>query len=170
MLPGANSPSYTCMHLMTIVSNVDHGSSSYHSFSLNSIYFLISIYTWLHTSIQIHGKWIRKQVTSSSHSPENKLLLLLIRQKTSYFFFSFARKQVTSSSHSPENKLLLLLIHQKTSYFFFSFARKQVTSSSHSPENKLLKTYINSSTVAFTLLHAPNDNCIKCGPWFHFLS
>ena len=58
----------------------------------------------------------RKQVTSYSHSPENKLLLLLISQKTSYFFFSFARKQVTSSSHSPENKLLLLLIRQKTSY------------------------------------------------------
>ena len=32
-------------------------------FSLNSIYFQISIYTWQHTSIQIHGKWIRKQVT-----------------------------------------------------------------------------------------------------------
>ena len=26
--------------------------------SLNSIYFQISIYTWQHTSIQIHGKWI----------------------------------------------------------------------------------------------------------------
>ena len=126
MSPVANSPSYTCMYLMTSVSNVNHGSSSYHSFSLNSIYFQISIYTWLHTSIQIHGKWIGTQVTSSSHSPENKLLLLLIRQKTSDFF-SFARKQVTSSSHSPENKLLLLLIRQKTSYFFFSFARKQVT-------------------------------------------
>jgi len=32
-------------------------------FSLNSIYFQISMYTWQHTSIQIHGKWIRKQVT-----------------------------------------------------------------------------------------------------------
>jgi len=32
-------------------------------FSLNSIYFQISVYTWQHTSIQIHGKWIRKQVT-----------------------------------------------------------------------------------------------------------
>ena len=32
-------------------------------FSLNSIYFQISIYTWQHTSIQIHGKWIGKQVT-----------------------------------------------------------------------------------------------------------
>ena len=31
--------------------------------SLNSIYLQISIYTWQHTSIQIHGKWIRKQVT-----------------------------------------------------------------------------------------------------------
>jgi len=31
--------------------------------SLNSIYFQINIYTWQHTSIQIHGKWIRKQVT-----------------------------------------------------------------------------------------------------------
>ena len=31
--------------------------------SLNSIYFLLSIYTWQHTSIQIHGKWIRKEVT-----------------------------------------------------------------------------------------------------------
>ena len=35
----------------------------YCEFSLNSIYFQISIYTWQHTSIQIHGKWIRKQVT-----------------------------------------------------------------------------------------------------------
>jgi len=34
-------------------------------FSLNSIYFQISIYTWQHTSIQIHRKWIRKQVTSN---------------------------------------------------------------------------------------------------------
>jgi len=25
--------------------------------SLNNIYFQISIYTWQHTSIQIHGKW-----------------------------------------------------------------------------------------------------------------
>jgi len=33
------------------------------SFSLNSIYFQISIYTWQHTAIQIHGKWIGKQVT-----------------------------------------------------------------------------------------------------------
>ena len=32
-------------------------------FSLNSIYFQISIYTWQHTSIQIHGQWIGKQVT-----------------------------------------------------------------------------------------------------------
>ena len=32
-------------------------------FSLNSIYFQISIYTWQHTSIHIHGKWIGKQVT-----------------------------------------------------------------------------------------------------------
>jgi len=32
-------------------------------FSLNSIYFQRSIYTWQHTSIQIHGKWIGKQVT-----------------------------------------------------------------------------------------------------------
>jgi len=31
--------------------------------SLNSIYFQISIYTWQHTSIQIHGKWIGKQIT-----------------------------------------------------------------------------------------------------------
>ena len=31
--------------------------------SLNSIYFQLSIYTWQHTSIQIHGKWIGKQVT-----------------------------------------------------------------------------------------------------------
>ena len=31
--------------------------------SLNSIYFQISIYTWQHTLIQIHGKWIGKQVT-----------------------------------------------------------------------------------------------------------
>ena len=27
-------------------------------YSLNSIYFQISIYTWQHTSIQIHGKLI----------------------------------------------------------------------------------------------------------------
>ena len=32
-------------------------------YSLNSIYFQISIYTWQHTSIQMHGKWIGKQVT-----------------------------------------------------------------------------------------------------------
>ena len=31
--------------------------------SLNSIYFQISIYTWQHTLIQIHGKGIGKQVT-----------------------------------------------------------------------------------------------------------
>ena len=31
--------------------------------SLNSIYFQLSIYTWQHPSIQIHGKWIGKQVT-----------------------------------------------------------------------------------------------------------
>ena len=31
--------------------------------SLNSIYFQICIYTWPHTWIQIHGKWVRKQVT-----------------------------------------------------------------------------------------------------------
>ena len=34
-------------------------------FNLNSIYFQISIYTWQHTSIQIHGKWIGKQVTKT---------------------------------------------------------------------------------------------------------
>ena len=31
--------------------------------SLNSIYFQISIYTWQHTSLQIHGKWIRKHTS-----------------------------------------------------------------------------------------------------------
>ena len=31
--------------------------------NLNSVYFQISIYTWQHTSKQIHEKWIRKQVT-----------------------------------------------------------------------------------------------------------
>jgi len=36
---------------------------SYGTVSLNSIYFQISIYTWQRTSIQIHGNWIRKQVT-----------------------------------------------------------------------------------------------------------
>jgi len=34
-------------------------------FSLNSIYFQISIYTWQHTSLQIHGNWIGKQVTKN---------------------------------------------------------------------------------------------------------
>ena len=32
-------------------------------FSLNSIYFQISIYAWQHTSIQTRGKGIRKEVT-----------------------------------------------------------------------------------------------------------
>ena len=32
----------------------------HHDVSLNSIYFQISIYTWQHTSIQIHGKLIGK--------------------------------------------------------------------------------------------------------------
>ena len=39
-------------------------NNCYHTqISLNSIYFQIGIYTWPHTSIQIHGKWVRKQVT-----------------------------------------------------------------------------------------------------------
>jgi len=41
----------------------DFSLSYSYLFSLNSIYFWISIYTWQHTSIQIHGKWIGKQVT-----------------------------------------------------------------------------------------------------------
>ena len=34
-----------------------------YTFSLNNINFQICVYTWQHTSIQIHGKWNRKQAT-----------------------------------------------------------------------------------------------------------
>ena len=45
-------------------------------FSLNSIYFQISIYTWQHTSIQIHGKGISKQVTLNLYKFFSKSVLL----------------------------------------------------------------------------------------------
>ena len=45
----------------------------YYQISLNSIYFQINIYTWQHTSIQIHGKWIGKQVTYINSSPSRQL-------------------------------------------------------------------------------------------------
>ena len=59
-----NDQKLYCMHVLikqnltTCNTNVD-----LYIVSLNSIYFQISTYTWQNTSIQIHGKWIRKQVT-----------------------------------------------------------------------------------------------------------
>ena len=43
-------------------------------FSLNSIYFQISIYTWQHPSIQIHGQWIRKEVDTDTNQIQNNQL------------------------------------------------------------------------------------------------
>jgi len=44
-------------------------------FSLNCIYFQISIYTWQHTSIQIHGNGLENKLLKNfTYLGENKLL------------------------------------------------------------------------------------------------
>ena len=53
---------WLCRSVYLIYNNCNILSNERQLFSLNSIYFQISIYTWQHTSIQIHGKWIGKQV------------------------------------------------------------------------------------------------------------
>ena len=47
-----------CFNLNTKAfwTNINFYSPEFARFSLNSIYFRISIYTWQHTSIHIHGK------------------------------------------------------------------------------------------------------------------
>ena len=57
-------PVFVNTHLIQTFKNVYRSvfNSILLTFSLNSIYFQISIYTWQHTSIQIHGKCIGKQV------------------------------------------------------------------------------------------------------------